>query len=59
MGFKKHKVAFFKLIKANPTPHHFSLQAKKCLKKKRILQKAEIKKHHNYFWAYEKWIHTV
>ena len=28
-------------------------------KKKRILQKAEIRKHHNYLWVYKKWIHTV
>ena len=33
MGFEKHKLTFFKLIKVNPTPHHFSLQAKKCIKK--------------------------
>ena len=28
-------------------------------KKKGIWQKAEIRKHHNYLWAYKNWIYTV
>ena len=60
MGFKKHRVPSLKLIKANPTPHHLSLayNLRNAWKKKRILQKAEIRKHHKYLWAYGKKVNS-